>query len=587
MTLARCKENFIALLEDADNHVIALSGKWGTGKSHLWKEVQAASQVDKVREAVNVSLFGVGRIADLKLKIIQAVLPKLKEGSALTETIKGTISAGLKVLKGLHSSFSALDELGLIAAPWMLKDRFIVIDDIERKHANLSVDEILGFIDECVQNNGCRILLILNSDQLGDKALWELLREKVIDQELRLDTSSSEAFDIAVGLTPTSYAAQTKPAVEACQITNIRIIRKIIRMVNRLLAGRAQLPSEVLTRVIPSATLLGAIHYKGLEDGPSFDFVLGSESSIVGRVLRETNRRDEEETPEAKERARWLLLIDKLGILGSDEFEPLVVDYLKSGLIEGAAVGRIIDRYLAEGRKLVAQERVKEFFRRSVWHPEVTKSELLEELKAMLPDVDLLSMPSVTSLHDEAVSLGDADLGQKLIDGWLDGFRRRHPVGQEPDLSSDFDHFRPVHPDLAAEIHAVQVRKRSGATLLEVCRTIRDKSGWGRREDTFMKSVTAADYEAEIRATTGADLKLLLLQSMDFYKNRGNYDSHFGGATQSFLEACRAIVARERGSRLGELILILFRDSGREADFAPPAVIAPTGSDGAEGSVQE
>jgi len=227
VTLAKCKENFIALLRDDDNQVIALSGKWGTGKSFLWKEVQQASTDKKVKDAIYVSLFGISRIGDLKLKVIQAILPKLEDGSALAQSIKSTIAAGVKILKGLHSSLSSLDELGLIAAPWMLKDRFIVIDDIERKHANLSVDEILGFIDECVQNLGCRILLILNSDQLGDKAVWELLREKVIDQELRLDTSSSEAFDIAARLTHTGYAAQIKPAVEACQIANIRIILKV------------------------------------------------------------------------------------------------------------------------------------------------------------------------------------------------------------------------------------------------------------------------------------------------------------------------------------------------------------------------
>jgi hypothetical protein len=324
VTLARCRQNFIDLLEDADNRVIALSGKWGTGKSHLWKEVQAASKDNKVKEAVYVSLFGVGSIGELKLKIAQGVLPTLKAGPVV-DIIKNTYAGAKKVLKSFHPGFSALDELALIAAPMMIKGRFIVIDDIERKHEKLSIDEILGFIDDCVQNFGCRILLILNSDQLADKKFWELFREKVIDQELRLDTSPSEAFDIAVGLTSTASAAQIKPAAEACQITNIRIIRKVIRVVNRLLANRAQLPPNVLTRVVPSATLLSAIYYKGLEDGPDLDFVLGFQDTVVSMLARETKERGEEETPEAKAQERWRLLLDKLGILGTDEFEALVV----------------------------------------------------------------------------------------------------------------------------------------------------------------------------------------------------------------------------------------------------------------------
>src|SRR5581483_11388154 len=117
-----CKENFTALLGDADNHVIALSGKWGTGKSYLWKEVQGASEDGKVKDAVYVSLFGLARIADLKLKVVQGVLPKLKAGGAVTETIRRGFDATKKVLKGFHGGFSALDELELIAAPWLLKD---------------------------------------------------------------------------------------------------------------------------------------------------------------------------------------------------------------------------------------------------------------------------------------------------------------------------------------------------------------------------------------------------------------------------------------------------------------------------------
>ncbi|SEP48778.1 hypothetical protein SAMN02990966_07123 [Rhodospirillales bacterium URHD0017] len=580
MTLAKCKENFIALLDEPDNHVIALSGRWGTGKSYLWREVQEASADEKVKDAVYVSLFGLARIADLKFKVVQGVLPKLKAGGALAETItKGYVGAK-RVLKSFHAGFSAIDELELIAVPWLLKDRFIAIDDIERKHQNLSIDEILGFIDDSVQNHGCRILLILNSDQLEDKKLWELLREKVIDQELRLDTSLSEAFDIAARLTSTAYAAQIKPAVEACHITNIRIVRKIIRVVNRLLADRGQLPSDVLTRVIPSATLLSAIYYKGLEDGPTFDFVLDSQPFAQRMLAEERKKLGEEETPEDKARERWLLLLDKLEILGTDEFEILVVDYLKSGLIEGAAVGRIIARYLAEDRELATRTRAKKFWERSIWHPEVTETELLEELRGMLPDVGLLDMYTVTSLHDQAMSLeAGGDLGQKLVDGWMAAFRKRHPAGQEPDLDLNFNHFgRPLHPDIAAEMQAMLARKQSGATLLEVCRTVRDGHGWGRRERTFMQSVSPADYETTIIATTGSDLKLLLLQSMDFLKNTNLYGTDFGGSGQSFLEACRRIVAREQGSRIAKLIYNVFRDAGIETQLTPADDTSPTGA---------
>lgn len=589
MSLARTKHNFLDILADPANRVVALSGKWGTGKSHLWKEVQSASVDEQVKTAVYVSLFGLSSLSELRLKVAQGVLPKLEAGGQLAESIKNGYAGLKKVLKSIHSGFSALDELALIAAPMMLKGRFIVIDDIERKHDKLSIDEILGFIDDCVQSLECRILLILNSDQLGDKKLWELFREKVIDQELRLDTSPSEAFDIAKVLTPTAYADHIKPAVEACQLTNIRIIRKIIRVVNRLLVNRVQLSNGVLSRVIPSATLLSAIHYKGLEDGLDFDFVLGYDNSLAALITRDNaKKRGEEDTPEVKARERWRLLFEKLGIRGTDSFEALVVDYLKSGLIDLTEVGKIIDRYVAEAQALAARERRFDFFDKVIWHPEISDHDLLRDLHQLVPEAALHDMFSITALHDQAMKLPDGQyVAQELIDRWLAAFRERPAAGEERGFDPDFRSFRqPLHPDIDREVRVLQARHNSSTNLQEVCRKVAEEHAWGTREEAFMKGVTPADYEAAILAARGKELKLLLLQSMDFVKNKGAYEPHFGGALDAFVAACRSLSQRQDiGARWKSLITNLFRDAGRENDLSASVKLATAGADEAVADV--
>ena len=90
-----------------------------------------------------------------------------------------------------------------------------------------------------------------------------------------------------------------------------------------------------------------------------------------------------------------------------------------------------------------------------------------------------------------------------------------------------------------------------------------------------MQAVTPGDYEAAIRATTGADLKLLLLESMDLHKNRNTYHAHFGNATQSFVDACQAIVQRESDSRLSKLIHVVFREARLESELSPPSATTP------------
>lgn len=572
MTLARTKDNLLGSLADKGNRVIALSGKWGTGKTHLWAEVQNASGDDAVKNAVNVSLFGATSISDLRLKIAQKLLPKIGAAGALSESIRNGVSGMRKLLTSLHKGFSALDELALIATPMMMKGRFIVIDDIERKHEKLSIDEILGFIDDCVQNLDCRILIILNSDQLGDKKIWELFREKVIDQELRLETSPAEAFDIAMKLTPSDYAAELKKAIEACKVVNIRIIRKVIKVTNRLLAHPEKLAPHVVSRVIPSITILSAIHYKGLDDGPDFDFLLRSESTFMARMMGEAEKKKENDTPEAKARERWRLLLDEVGFGGADEFEALVVDFLKSGLIDAGAVRKIIDRYVAEGQALEARQQAHIFSDRVTWHPEITDVQLVDELRALIPNAGLLDMFTVTSLHHQAGTIpGGAAVGDEIVQAWVAAFRAKHPPGQEPKVDSDFNFFhRQLHPDIEAEIQEVQARTQSTATIIEVCRRVAEDRAWGTREDSLMRSITPATYEAAILSASGRELRLLLLQGIDFVKNRTMYEAHFGGGVQAFIDACRDICAREPATRIGRLVLNLFVDAKMEALIVPP-----------------
>lgn len=563
MTLATCRQNLLQLLADPENKVIALSGKWGTGKTHLWRQAQGDLEGSTIKGAVAVSIFGLSTVNDLKIKIAEGVLPNIKKGGAIAEMVKDRWGNLKRFMKKVDPRFSFLDEVELVALPLLIKDRLLVIDDIERKHDKLSVDEVLGFVDDCVQTLGCRVLLILNSDQLSDPKLWERFREKVIDQELRLDTSPAEAFAIALGLTSCLYADQIKPSVEGCGITNIRIIRKILRVANRLLAGRNEVPEHVLARVLPSITLLSAIHYKGLDDGPTTDFVLEFDAMQVAlHTMGADDKR--RESPEVEVQARWHLLMDRLGIRSTDRFEGLVADYLRTGMFDGSVVGEAIDRFTHEGRQLAMRVRADTFFEHCWWHPELSEQDLLAEVRAMVPDVRYLDIYRVTAVHDRAVALHDgAAVANELVDAWLAWARTHREAIGEWEIDDDFDrHRRPLHPRIAEEFRASLDRQQRRVTVLDVCRKVSTGHGWDEREKRCMRAVTPQVYEAAIRGATGADFRVLMLQSMDFLKNGGAYAKSFGDAPQAFLAACRSIVRQEPESRLGKLVRVLFNGEG-------------------------
>lgn len=262
MSMELTRKQLEQLLADEDNKVVALSGKWGTGKSFMWGQVQKESQNKKVTGALYVSLFGLSSIEQIKIKLIQSAVPLLESNPTLLDGAKQLVKSSVKVLEGLHKSFGALNDVSLLLAPTLLRQKLIVLDDIERKHDNLNIDEILGFIDEFTQRFECRFLLILNSDRLKNREVWDVLREKVVDEEIRLTTTCDEAFHVAIALMPSHFSAAISAAIEACGVTNIRIIIKVIKAVNRVVGERKCIADAVLQRVISSTVLLAAIHYK-------------------------------------------------------------------------------------------------------------------------------------------------------------------------------------------------------------------------------------------------------------------------------------------------------------------------------------
>jgi hypothetical protein len=243
------------------------------------------------------------------------------------EIVTGAVRQAINFAKGFNPAFSALDEIALLAVPAILRNRVIVIDDIERMHAALNIEEVMGFIDEFTQVYGVRILLISNSDQLDDKSVWDTLREKVIDHEIALETTPEEAFDIAIQNVHSRSAGRIREATITCKLTNIRIIQKIIRAVDRLLSTRSDLTDEVLQRVVPSTVLLSAIHYKGLYDGPDFKYVLTFNSMACAVAKIRKRKSVDDETEQGRLEAKWAQLMDALNISSSDEYEELVAAF--------------------------------------------------------------------------------------------------------------------------------------------------------------------------------------------------------------------------------------------------------------------
>ena len=564
MSLQATKNHLIQLLDDKDNRVIALSGKWGTGKSHLWREVKDAYSDDTIKGSIYVSLFGLSSIDQLKKKLIEMVIPGAKSNPSLWKNAKQAVSSGVKVLEGFHKGFGALNDLSLILAPTMLQNKVIVLDDIERKHDKLNIEEVMGFIDEFTQQHGARIILILNSDQLKDKNIWDTLLEKVIDQELRLDTTPAEAFEISLRIVPTPYADRIKNTTESLGVINIRIICKVIKAVNRIMGKSEGLSDEVLSRVVPSTVLLAATHYKGLENGPDFEFILNIANPDD---WGDYGKKAEELDDAGKLRTKWRLMLQEIGVNGCDEYENIVVDFLKSGLFDNADVAKIIDRYASEADVMHAVTLAKQFQNHVIWHHRMTDSDLLDEANEVASHSHLLDAYFVTSLHKSISELnGGKPIADELLKKWIDAFEVKTIDNFE------FDNFwnQPIHSDILTAFDAAKARSLASLTVFDACKHIAMNNCWGREQEAILKSSTAQDFESTIRTLEVDDLRLFMCRFLDMCVHSGNYKTHFGSAMDCFMDACRNIYNDPTEPRLGKLIENLFKSSKLESHLAPP-----------------
>lgn len=178
------------------NYAVVIKGVYGIGKSYyikneLFPEVSMLSvpnnEDDEKYTPVLISLFGVNSIAEIQSQIFIELYPFFKS--------KGfKLAAGLG--NGVMKFFSGLDFKELFHSSTDSADKFVdyssillCIDDLDRKGKDLKLEEVYGFINNLVENNNAKILIVANEGELlkefeGNKSEYSNIIEKVIGVSL-------------------------------------------------------------------------------------------------------------------------------------------------------------------------------------------------------------------------------------------------------------------------------------------------------------------------------------------------------------------------------------------------------------------
>lgn len=195
------------------NGALLLSGRWGSGKSHLLRQIQADINEQSEFVMVIVSLFGVGNAEALKLKVKEKIIPLI---AAPNESVEKTqfLDRSRNRLRSLMQTAKFNPKFSMVANSLLsvniydlvdikqevlclregkIHPRQLVLafDDLER--CSIKQLELMGTINEYVENRKIKTILVADESHITDETFREM-KEKVITRTIELHTDYREAI---------------------------------------------------------------------------------------------------------------------------------------------------------------------------------------------------------------------------------------------------------------------------------------------------------------------------------------------------------------------------------------------------------
>ena len=189
-------------MDDPNGNVLLIKGEWGVGKTYLVdRYFKSNLQAGERYNPVFIDLFGLSSIDELNKKVVKGI--SFSKTKKKEKTIKIYAKA---TIENKFSGLAASLEIGIALSKKIekirnyndfvenqnaiykkcryrhIKEPVIILDDIERKNKELSLESILGFVD-IFKKQGIKTILIANATQLElqEEEMYHLL-DRVADR---------------------------------------------------------------------------------------------------------------------------------------------------------------------------------------------------------------------------------------------------------------------------------------------------------------------------------------------------------------------------------------------------------------------
>lgn len=515
MSIVPAQKEIERFLRGTAPEVLCFKGKWGVGKTYAWKEflqkAKLANQIGPERYAY-VSLFGLGSADQLKMSIVENTVGReqIGEHRSFASIFSNPINAAEGFLRQVlaYAKLAPIpkaNEIGDAIRAWSflaVRDQIVCIDDLERKGDALKIKDVLGLVSFLKEERRCKVVIILNDGAFEEKEKddFETYFEKTVDTHVEFTPTAAECAQIALP----SDSKRHKTMREFCknlQIANIRVVKRIERMVALVEEALPGTDERVLEEAMKTLTLLGWSTYG--EDSPSIEF-------IADRRMQQIKAANAE--PSANEK-KWGALLDEYGFLYLGEFDKVLRDGLKQGYFD-------TDRLQSEAQKLVAdyEARAQDDDHSKAWRlyhdsfkdnaGDVAQA-MYESFKRGRAQITPMNANSTIILLRE---LGNNDKASELVKLYVDGAKNVGAFDREH-WFSDKD---VTDAELLAAIEARLAKRHDDRNPLAVLTKIAQSRGWNSEDVSLLARLSSDDWYALFKKIDGEELSTIVRAAFSF-----------------------------------------------------------------------
>lgn len=541
MSRDQTKEDLLAYLQDEQIAVVALKGLWGTGKTHLWNEIKGLWEARGGPQSLYASCFGVVDVDQLKLALFQnslgatgSLLASAKDKAGQIVDLIGSVTAKLASktagdVVGMVGSLGGLLQSTVVDA--VLKDRLVVLDDLERRAPALRTDAVMGFIDQ-LRRNGCRVLIIFNEEPIvQDKEMardWRTLKEKCIDREIALTTTASEAASLGLSR-DLPYRALIEQTLADFSITNIRVVQRIELVVRALFTGHEELSSSVAGPFVRTAAVLTALNFNAVPGGPDFGELVDQWLTWV--LERKSSGGQQPSGPVA---------FASRGALSQD---LAFLDLLHLHLVAGHRSKGQFTKLFAERQTDAAQEEANISFALYTDHASRNPKMSDEDFEALARERrsqwHRLDETQVDDISADLLERGFKSLGDEIVQDWIDRKIASNVVlmARQPFMAQVH------HPELRKFLEGASAKGTAKPALLEAIKAL-GAQGFGQVHLNVVNEASIEEVDALLKGLDSHTFTIVMHFYLTQRDREQKGDRALSRGLSTFLASARQIVER-------------------------------------------